>query len=267
MHINHANLGQPSISIVIPVYNEELQLGACLEAIARQTVAPFEVIVVDNNSTDHSMEIAATYPFVRIIKEARHGIVFARNAGFNAASGDLLARIDADTRLQPNWVELLDRYMQDHPDLAAVTGKCYFRAIPLPRFFSAWHASIYYGTQRLIAGTQILWGSNMAIRRRFWLAVQDDCLLRNDVDEDIDLSLHMGRRGFKIRYYRGLRATVSLLHGKISPKQITRYVSSWPRNYSANKMLIRAGCIWIIIGVGLWILILLSFLVRVKPED
>src|SRR5688500_17107775 len=90
-------------SVVIPVYNEADSLDLCLSAIAAQTTQPFEVIVVDNNSTDTTAEIAASYPFVRLVYESRQGVVHARNTGFNLAQGDIIARIDADTVIESGW--------------------------------------------------------------------------------------------------------------------------------------------------------------------
>ena len=86
-----------SLSIVIPVYNEASRLAACLQSIADQSEAPEDVIVIDNNSTDNSLSIAQQFPFVRVIHEKRQGIVYARNAGFDAVQADIIARIDADS--------------------------------------------------------------------------------------------------------------------------------------------------------------------------
>ncbi len=94
-----------SLSLVIPAYNEERHLAACLDAVSRQAVMPSEVIVVDNNSTDRTAEIARSYPFVRVVQEPRQGIVFARNAGFDAARGDIIGRIDADTIIPSDWTK------------------------------------------------------------------------------------------------------------------------------------------------------------------
>src|SRR4051812_42172740 len=93
-----------NVSIVIPVYNEADQLAACLQAIARQTVRPLEVIVVDNNSTDGTAAIAKRFPFVRLLTEKKQGVVHARNTGFKATRGGIIGRIDADTILPPTWV-------------------------------------------------------------------------------------------------------------------------------------------------------------------
>jgi len=60
-------VNEPNISIIIPAYNEERYLGRCLDAIAAQSVRPYEVIVVDNNSSDDTAKVAQRYPFVTLL--------------------------------------------------------------------------------------------------------------------------------------------------------------------------------------------------------
>src|SRR5438132_12112385 len=107
-----------SLSLVIPVYNDERYLKACLDAIAMQTVSPDEVIVVDNNCDDGSMQLASEYPFVKIVKEKIQGKVYARNAGFNAAKGDIIGRIDTDTVLPQYWVKYVKDFYTHEPHAA-----------------------------------------------------------------------------------------------------------------------------------------------------
>lgn len=235
---------RPRVSIVIPAYNEENQIRACLQSIAAQTVQPFEAIVVDNNSSDKTVVEAKKYPFVKVIKELRKGSVFASTAGLNFATGEIIARIDADTHLASNWVEVISDYFISHEDVAAVTGKCYFRDFPFKRAVSAIHASGYHYLQKLIAGSEVLWGSNMAIRREAWLKVRGDCKLRPDVDEDIDLSIHLKRKHFRARRILEAHATVSLRRGDIGPAGIVRYLKTWPKNYLVNKEYFRAVVIY-----------------------
>ena len=109
------------VSLVIPVYNEESHLAACLDAIAAQTVQPFEVIVVDNNSTDQTVAIAQRYPFVRLLHEKRQGVVFARDRGFTAARGDVIGRTDGDSILAPDWVAEIHRIFAN-PTVDAASG-------------------------------------------------------------------------------------------------------------------------------------------------
>jgi glycosyltransferase involved in cell wall biosynthesis len=238
------------VSIVIPAYNEERYLPACLDAIAAQTIKPYEVIVVDNNSSDNTVKIAHAYPFVRVVSETRQGIVFARNAGFNAVTGDIIGRIDADTRLPSTWVAQLQTYFVKHPATAAVTGKGYFYDFGLRRTVSLLHTFTYYVTQGLISGMAILWGSNMALRREAWLAVADQCSTRTDIDEDIDLSLRLRRKHLVTAYESHLYAQMSLRRGNLAPGQIFSYLRSWPKNYLINNMPIRAVLISFVMAVA-----------------
>ena len=97
------------LSFVVPAYNEEAYLPACLESILEQTrnlpAGSCEVIVVNNASSDRTREVALRYPGVTVVDEPRKGLTFARQAGFAASSGALVAHVDADSRLTPHWVE------------------------------------------------------------------------------------------------------------------------------------------------------------------
>ena len=88
-----------TLSIVIPAYNEENYLRACLDSIAAQTVMPDKVIVVDNNSTDKTVALARSYDFVTLVHERQQHQSFAQATGFNLASSDIIGRIDADSIL------------------------------------------------------------------------------------------------------------------------------------------------------------------------
>jgi glycosyltransferase involved in cell wall biosynthesis len=97
------------LSFVVPAYNEEAYLPACLDSILDQTrtlpAGTVEVIVVNNASTDRTREVALAYPGVIVVDEGRKGLTFARQAGFAASSGALIANVDSDSRLTPGWVE------------------------------------------------------------------------------------------------------------------------------------------------------------------
>src|ERR1035441_10065252 len=95
------------LSFAVPAYNEEAYLPACLESILAQTRElgdAVEIIVVNNASTDRTREVALGYAGVRVVDEARKGLTFARQAGFVASSGELIANVDSDSRLTPGWV-------------------------------------------------------------------------------------------------------------------------------------------------------------------
>ncbi len=252
-----------SLSLVIPAYNEESHLKSCLDAIAVQTSTPYEVIVVDNNSKDDTVKVAKSYPFVRVVTACEQGIVHARNVGFDAVRGDVICRIDADSLLEPDWVERAGRYFEKHPKVAAVTGHCYFYDFPFRRFVQVVHHTFYYRIQRLISGTEILWGSNMALRTDAWAAVKDDCLTVSGMHEDIDLSLHLQDKGLRIRRVSKLIAGVSLRRGDLKPKSIVKYLLPWPRTYWLNGRYGQAIAISVVFGGIVLVILPISLLTLV----
>jgi glycosyltransferase involved in cell wall biosynthesis len=96
----------PHVSVVIPVRDGAVVLTRCLDALSRQENPPaFEVLVVDNGSTDASAEVAAGHPLrPRVLAEPTPGSYAARNAGIRAAAGRLLAFTDADCEPEPSWL-------------------------------------------------------------------------------------------------------------------------------------------------------------------
>lgn len=228
------------ISIVIPVFNEERYLGDCLDSVANQTLKPSEVIVIDNNSTDSTAKIALKYDFVKLITETQQGVGFARNAGFDSASGDLLVRIDADTRLDPDWSNLLLKEATRNASAAAFTGRGAFYDTPWPRLSGFVQVIIYQVLQWPAMRGATLWGATMAIRHDTWLAVRDDCHLRGDIDEDIDLSLQLSRRKYRIKFVPSLVSGMSLRRNQVDPLSLGSYLATWPRNYILNKRYLAA---------------------------
>ena len=183
-----------TLSLVIPVYNEQDYLKACLETIKHQTISPEEVIVVDNNSTDRTVEIARKYSFVKVISEKHQHQVFAQAAGFNVANSDILGRIDADSILPPDWVEKIIKAFTNDPKLIAVTGGADPYDVPLKWIGSAtFHGYIYLAG--LIAGHRLLWGSNCAIRSSGWHKIRHKVMMRPDIWEDYDMAFCLKRYG------------------------------------------------------------------------
>lgn len=199
------------ISVIIPVYNEESRLADCLRAVTRQTIKPKEIIVVDNNSTDQSVVIAKTFKGVKIIKEPRQGMIPARDAGFNKATGEILARIDADTLLPKDWVQKVENYFKLYPHLSGITGYGQARVGIKNRFAGDFISRFYFLDCKAYFGTEVLWGANMAIKKEAWDGVKNlvhtgEYIL--EIHEDQDLSLALISTGRKIGIFKDLRVSV-----------------------------------------------------------
>ncbi|HEU5320214.1 MAG TPA: glycosyltransferase, partial [Methylomirabilota bacterium] len=98
---------RPLVSVVVCAYNEEATLGACLAGLAEQRYPHHEVIVVNDGSGDRTLEIAQAAPGVRVISQDNRGLSAARNAGIEAARGEIVAFTDADCVPDPDWLTYL----------------------------------------------------------------------------------------------------------------------------------------------------------------
>ncbi len=112
------------LSVIVPCFNAERTLSRQLDALAQQSMAPWEVIVADNGSTDRSVEVARSFatklPRFKLVDAAsRQGASHARNVGARAASGDALAFCDADDEVGIDWVAGLLESLREHDFVAS----------------------------------------------------------------------------------------------------------------------------------------------------
>lgn len=119
------------ISFIIPAYNEELWLGDCLRSIC-ELKDPWvhEIIVIDNGSTDGTAAVAASFKGVTIVNEPTKGVTRARQKGLDVATGELIATVDADTRVSKEWLETVKKHFTRAPDLACIIGPYAYYDLP-----------------------------------------------------------------------------------------------------------------------------------------
>jgi glycosyltransferase involved in cell wall biosynthesis len=110
------------ISFIIPCYNEELFIRDCIRSIRDDTrnIPNIEIIVVDNNCTDSTADIARDEGVI-VVNEEQKGVVFARQRGYLESKYDLIANVDADSRIPMGWTETAIKTMSDD-SVVAVTG-------------------------------------------------------------------------------------------------------------------------------------------------
>lgn len=216
-------LNKPLISVVIPAYNEEKYLPACLAAIRKQTFKDFELIVVDNNSTDKTAEIARKYG-ARVVHETTQGIIPTRERGFAEAKAEIIARTDADTTVPLDWLEIIFREFRQDPSLVGITGIY----ITNSTIFNLWNFVLVKILSNLIMGHELLIGSSMAIKKSAWekISVNKNELLYL---EDWDLSCHLFEIG-KIKRVHQLNIPFADRWFK-TPKGLFNYLTSYPFRY------------------------------------
>jgi glycosyltransferase involved in cell wall biosynthesis len=114
---------RPLVTVVIPCYNQGHFLGEAIESILNQSYPHFEVIVVDDGSTDDTSEVAARYPGVRCVRQDNQGLAAARNTGLRCSNGSYLVFLDADDRLLSGALEAGLECFEAHPECAFVYGR------------------------------------------------------------------------------------------------------------------------------------------------
>jgi len=114
-----------TFSVIIPNWNGARFLPACLDSLHAQTLPPLEVLLVDNASTDNSLELVrARYPETIVVPlPENRGFTAAVNAGVARARGTLVALLNQDAEASPQWVQELARVGQAHPEAGAIASK------------------------------------------------------------------------------------------------------------------------------------------------
>ena len=204
------------LSFVVPAYNEEAYLPQCLDSILRQAEGKgheIEVLVVNNASTDRTREIALSYPSVAVVDEPRKGIVRARQAGYRAASGDLIANIDADNMLPPGWVDQVFREFSKNERLVALSGPLVYYDLPRLRnietqFFYGLGYIAYLLSHFVFRRGGMLQGGNFVLRKSALDLIGG---FDTDIDfygEDTDIARRMQEAG-RIKFTFRLRINSS----------------------------------------------------------
>ncbi len=199
-----------TISVIVPSRDDAGFLAECLDALARQTRRADEVIVVDNGSTDATVEVARAAG-ARLVTQPLRGIWPATAAGFDAASGELLARLDADSVPAPDWIAEVERRMSRSDRPTVITGSGVFYGGTAPRRWIARHLYIrsYFTFIGALLGHPPIFGSNYAMRADAWPVLRELVHRdRGDVHDDLDLAWWM-QPGMSVVYDRALIVGVS----------------------------------------------------------
>ena len=124
------------ISLVIPAYNEEKYIGACLGSVIKNSRGRLkEIIVVDNASTDGTARIAGNIEGVTVVYETRKGTGNARQTGAERATGDLIAYIDADTIMPEGWIDSVEHHFRDSQVVFLSGPYRYTDSVRYPKWF------------------------------------------------------------------------------------------------------------------------------------
>ena len=117
--------GPPKVTVFIPVHNREAYIGAAIESVLGQSFSHFELLLIDDGSTDRSVEVIHSYddPRIRVVCNERNlGIPQTRNRGLELAQGEYIALLDSDDIALPDRLQHQVAFLDQHPDIVQVGG-------------------------------------------------------------------------------------------------------------------------------------------------
>ena len=197
------------VSIIVPAYNEENRIGKTLESLCAQTYPHIELIVVDNNSSDGTGEIARQFTD-RVISETRKGYLWAVSTGASVATGDLIAFCDSDTRYPPEWVSQMVAVFEAEPKTVAVYGGCWTYDSGWTfgdRYYNSW---FYFSFLMLsiCLGLDNTSGFNFMMRRSAYTTVGGYDPAYQRMSPDVELGQRLKKVG-KVRFINRIKVIAS----------------------------------------------------------
>jgi glycosyltransferase involved in cell wall biosynthesis len=201
--MNDKPLAAVKISFIIPAYNEESYIRHCLDAIIKEINGRegYEVIVVDNNSNDQTCEIVAReYPDVQLVHEPQRGANRAREAGFMASKGALVAFLDADTELGKGWTLRAERAFAKDPNLVCLSGPFIYYDLPpgvrlLVKFFYGMSYIVYLLNNFIFHSTSVIQGGTEIVRRDALQKIGGHNVSLTFYGDDADLARRLSKVG------------------------------------------------------------------------
>ena len=190
----------PKVSVVVCVYNGERTMDDCLASLEKLSYPNYEVIVVNDGSTDRSREIAESYGYIHLINQENKGLSEARNVGIGASTGEIIAFTDADCMADADWLTYLVARFQSS-EFGAVGGP---NLSPPDDSMIASCVAVSPG-----APTHILLddevaehipGCNMAFRREALDAISGFDPIFRAAGDDVDLCWRLQNKGYKIGF-------------------------------------------------------------------
>lgn len=205
---------RPTLSVVIPVFNGGTDFERCLRGVRSNTGVGFEVVVVDDGSTDGSAAVAERFGARVLRHETPRGPAAARNAGAEAARAPIVFFLDADVEPHHDALARALKRFEDDPDLAALFGS-YDDKPAAPGLVSRYRNLLHHYVHQQgefvddARPAHTFWTGCGAIRREVFLEIGgfDPSLYRRPAIEDIELGYRLGRAGHHILLCRDVRAT------------------------------------------------------------
>lgn len=193
------------VTVIVPAFNEEKSIASSIESLLSQDYGNYEVVVVDDGSTDRTLEIARRYegPKVKVIHQENKGKAEALNTGIRSSSGAIVLTVDADTRLNQGALTALARRFASEPKLGALSGNV---KVDRPKGILQRLQEVEYTTgiglnrkgQSMLSTVMIVPGPIAAFRKE--AAEKVNYFSPSTFAEDFDITLAILKERYKVEY-------------------------------------------------------------------
>jgi glycosyltransferase involved in cell wall biosynthesis len=191
---------QPFVSVIVPVRNAPHDLTRCLEAIKKSSYSRYEIIVVDDASTDETGEVARTNGAAVLRLPTQSGPGAARNQGAEKAKGEILFFIDSDVLVHQDTIDRVVKDFSDHPDVGALFGS-YDDDPAAKNFFSQYMNLRHHFVHQMSQKEAVtFWAGCGAVRKDVFFSVGgfDKEKYSRPCIEDIEMGYRLKKRGHRI---------------------------------------------------------------------
>lgn len=196
---------KPLVSILTPFKNTSQYLPECIESIQKQTYVNWELLIIDDDSTDNSFEVVSNYAKndsrIKLLKNSGTGIIDALRMAFKRSKGEYITRMDSDDIMTPNKLEVLVKNLQTHGKQHLAVGLVkYFSSVGISDGYARYEVWLNQLTKKAANYSEIY--KECVIPSPCWMLHRDDLIACNafnpdDYPEDYDLTFRFYKHGFK----------------------------------------------------------------------
>ena len=198
----------PLVSIIVPILNEEKILEKTLKNIKKQTYKNYELIVVDNGSTDNSVKIAEKYAD-KVLHEEKKGSIYAMVKGFENAKGEILVTCDADSLYPIDYLERIIKTFNKNKNIVAIYGPFKFLESGKVSNFFTWLGYVISDfLSKIFTNTFIVGAANFAIKKDIYIKIGGYDTKSNLASQDFRLAKKLSKFG-KVKFLPSLIVSTS----------------------------------------------------------
>lgn len=248
----------PAVSVVVPFFSSEQHIEACIESLLgqRNVEGSYEIILINNRSTDASASIAKRYSSITLLEEDKPGAYAARNTGIRRARAPLVAFTDADCAADPDWLRSIQDRMRDEA-IAVLVGHLRYpdNASPTLALIGAYeNAKAAYVIGRCDAAYHFAYSNNMAVRASVFEELGPFKEWKRAADSELVQRLAQLRPDLRLAYCPSMRVThLEFVRGRLRAKRLRLYARTNSKIETFRELGVaqRAGVLMALLrGVG-----------------